>query len=113
MAVAEALIDREELVAEEIKQLIDEADARRVAKKVIDEFEPLLGASNGHRNGNGKNGNGHLLVGSSSGTSGQGTPIPPQTDSTTSSYSSDGGTSTTHSMQLPSQDDDRLFFLGG
>ncbi len=49
IAVAEALIEREELVAEDIKQLIDEADARRVAKTVLSEFEPLLGTnSNGH-----------------------------------------------------------------
>ncbi|QBD79960.1 AAA family ATPase [Ktedonosporobacter rubrisoli] len=51
IAVAEALIEREELVAEEIKQLIEEADARGVVKTVFTEFEPLL--SNGH--------NGHLL----------------------------------------------------
>jgi cell division protease FtsH len=57
IAVAEALIERNELVAEEIKQLIDEADARRVAKRVISKFEPLLEA--GH-NGNGSNG--HALV---------------------------------------------------
>ncbi len=57
IAVAEALIERSELVAEEIKQLIDEADARHVARRVISEFEPLLEA--GH-NGNGSNG--HALV---------------------------------------------------
>jgi len=49
MAVAEALIEREELIADEIKQLIDEADARRVIKTVFSDFEPLLGtSSNGH-----------------------------------------------------------------
>ncbi len=62
MAVAEALIEREELIADEIKQLIDEADARRVVKTVLSDFEPLLGTSNnssgyaltnGHGNGNG------------------------------------------------------------
>ncbi|HLZ61978.1 MAG TPA: AAA family ATPase [Ktedonosporobacter sp.] len=61
MALAEALIDRDELVAEEIKEIIDAADARQVAKKVMSEFQPLLGAGsngNGH-NGNGHNGNGH------------------------------------------------------
>jgi ATP-dependent Zn protease len=57
IAVAEALIERNELVAEEIKQLIDEADARRVARRVISEFEPLLQAGN-----NGKDSNGHALV---------------------------------------------------
>jgi ATP-dependent Zn protease len=54
IAVAEALIDREELVADEIKALIDEADARRVAKTIISEFEPLLET--------GSNGNGHALT---------------------------------------------------
>lgn len=54
MAVAEALIEREELVADEIKQLIDEADARRVMKTVISEFEPLLSTGS-----NGKSHNGH------------------------------------------------------
>jgi ATP-dependent Zn protease len=57
IAVAEALIEHDELLADEIKRLIDEADARRVAKQVISEFEPLLQAG---RNGNGSNG--HALV---------------------------------------------------
>jgi ATP-dependent Zn protease len=50
IAVAEALMEHEDLVADEIKSLIDEADARRVAKQIITEFEPLLEAesSNGH-----------------------------------------------------------------
>jgi len=63
IAVAEALIERDELVAEEIKQLAEEADARRVARAVLSEFEPLIG--NGHKNGNGKsNGaNGQTLIG--------------------------------------------------
>ncbi len=54
MAVAEALIEREELIADEIKQLIDEADARRVVKTVLSDFEPLLGTSN--------NSNGYTLT---------------------------------------------------
>jgi len=52
IAVSEALIERNELIAEDIKQLIDEADARRVAKQIISEFEPLLESS----------GNGHVLA---------------------------------------------------
>ena len=116
MAVAEALIERDELVADEIKQLIDEADARRVAKKVINDFEILLsnGNGNGHSNGK-KNGNGHLLIGSSSSAGGAGsqeTTNPPQIDSTASSYSDDG-TGNTNSMRLPPQDNDPLFFMGG
>jgi len=59
MAVAEALIEREELIADEIKQLIDEADARRVVKTVFSDFEPLLGTGS---NGNGHNGNGYVLA---------------------------------------------------
>lgn len=66
IAVAEALIEREELVADEIKQLIDEADARKTMKSVMTDFEPLLGlpeVKNGHAatvaNGNG-NGTGAI-----------------------------------------------------
>ncbi|GAC1391579.1 MAG: AAA family ATPase [Ktedonobacteraceae bacterium] len=59
MAVAEALIEREELIADEIKQLIDEADARRVVKTVFSDFEPLLGTGS---NGNGHNGHGYVLT---------------------------------------------------
>jgi ATP-dependent Zn protease len=65
IAIAEALIEQDELIAEEIKQLIDEADARRVAKVVISDFEALLGNGNGHSNG--KNGNGYALIGGNSG----------------------------------------------
>jgi cell division protease FtsH len=69
IAVAEALIERDELVADEIKQLIDEADARRVSKKVLSDFEAILG--NGDARGNGhSNGSGYSLAGGlSDGTS--------------------------------------------
>jgi ATP-dependent Zn protease len=64
IAVAEALIERNELVAEEIKQLIDEADAGKVAKEVLNDFEALLGSSNGNgHNGYSKGKNGYALVG--------------------------------------------------
>jgi cell division protease FtsH len=57
IAVAEALIEKDELVSDEIIELIQEADARQVAKQVLSDFQPLLtGSSNG--NGNGHNGNG-------------------------------------------------------
>jgi len=70
IAVAEALIERDELVADEIKQLIDEADAKRVAKTVLTEFEPLLGPL-----GNGNGHNGHLLTaGSNNGNGSAGSP---------------------------------------
>jgi ATP-dependent Zn protease len=60
IAVAEALIEHDELVAEDIKKLIDEADARRVAKQIINEFEPLLETGSSNGNGNGRNG--HVLA---------------------------------------------------
>ncbi|GCE10277.1 AAA family ATPase [Tengunoibacter tsumagoiensis] len=48
MAVAEALIEHDELVAEEIKSLIDNADARTAAQAVFNDFQPLLdSATNG------------------------------------------------------------------
>ena len=62
IAVAEALIERDELIADEIKQLIDAADSRKVMKSVLNDFEPLLGLpesktvatnGNGHSNGTG------------------------------------------------------------
>ena len=71
MAVAEALIEREELIADEIKQLIDEADARRVLKTVLSNFEPLLEISS---NGNGHNGNGYML--SNGHSNGASLPVP-------------------------------------
>jgi ATP-dependent Zn protease len=64
IAVAEALIERDELVGDEIKALIDEADARRVSRVVLSDFEPLLNNGNGHTNG--KNANGYALVGEAS-----------------------------------------------
>jgi len=49
IAVAEALIERDELIAEEIKELIDTADARKAVQTVLSEFIPLLEAgSNGN-----------------------------------------------------------------
>jgi len=57
IAVADALIEKDELVSDEIIALIQEADARQVAKQVLSDFQPLLtGSSNG--NGNGHNGHG-------------------------------------------------------
>lgn len=69
IAVAEALIARDELLADDIKNLVDEADARKVVHAVFTEFEPLLEAgSNGHSgNGNGHNGNGSILIGNGQG----------------------------------------------
>ena len=63
IAVAEALIEDDELVAEDLKRIIDEADARRVTRLVMSEFEDVLSNGNGHKNGHG---NGHTLVASTS-----------------------------------------------
>ncbi len=73
IAIAEALIERDELIAEEIKEIIEESDAQRVAKKILVEFEPLLGASS---NGNGHNGNGYALSGSGNGNGTGSLPVP-------------------------------------
>lgn len=54
IAVAEALVEHDELVADDIKRLIDEADARQVAKQIMGDFQPLLtSGTNGHSNGDG------------------------------------------------------------
>src|SRR6266568_1419021 len=99
-AVAEELIERNELVADEIKQLIDDADARRVSRVIISDFEPMLG--NGHSNG--KNG-GYALAGSTG--NGQTTETP--TDSQPLPFS-DGQTS---NVQLPPTNPGPSFFVGG
>jgi cell division protease FtsH len=104
-AVAEALIERDELVAEDIKQLIDEADARRVSKVVVSDFEPILG--NGHSNG----GNGYALAGShGNGSSGDGHVIDtPRADSQPLTFTGDQ----VSDMQLPPENPGPLFFIGG
>jgi len=112
IAIAEALIERDELVADEIKQLIEEADARQVAKKVLSDFEPVLG------NGNGKNRNGRtpLVAGSSNGSS---KPLVQPQSPSTPLRSSDSGLSSTGSagnvsdIQLPPADDGMSFLVDG
>lgn len=111
IAIAEALIERDELVADEIKKLIDEADARQVAKKVLADFEPVLG------NGNAKNGNGKTLVaGSGNGSSSK--PLTQPHIPSTPLRSSDGGMSTGSTgnvgdIQLPPTDDSMSFLVDG
>ena len=70
IAVAEGLIERDELLAEDIKELIDAADARKVARTILEEYQPLLEAgTNGHNRHNGHNGsNGHTKIGTGNGT---------------------------------------------
>src|SRR6266699_1297268 len=106
IAVAEALIERDELVGEEIKQLIDEADAKRVTRLFMSEFDEVLGIGNGngHKNGNGTNG--YALV------NGDGHVIdaPKIVESTPPADASTGNIdmSNTHF-----DDSDPLFFMGG
>ncbi len=116
MAVAESLIERDELVADEIKQLIDEADARRVNKIVNSQFEELLGTGNGNGHSNGTNGNGYALIGghnNDSNGSGNGNLIEaPKTDSTTLP-SADSERGNIPGMQTRLDDDGLLFYLEG
>ena len=104
MAIADALIERDELTAEEIEELIKEADARRVNRVVISDFEPVLG--NGHSNGknggyalagrNGGNGDGHLIEA-------------PHADEQPQAFSDDQ----TSKTQLPPLNEGPSFFAGG
>src|SRR5436305_7329222 len=107
IAVAEALIDRDELVADEIKALIDEADANRVVKVVISDFEAVLG--NGHSNG--KTATGYALIGESGNGSGNTSLIEgPRIDASpsSSSYTLDSETS---SLKLPFPGDGPSSFI--
>ena len=104
IAVAEALIERGELVAEDIEKLINEADARRVTRVVVSDFEQILG--NGH--GNGKNGGYTLSGGRSNGSTGNGhlidaPKIDAQPFSDTQAQTSD--------IQAPPADEGPLFLM--
>ncbi len=107
IAVAEALIERDELIADEIKALIDEADAKRVAKVVISDFEAVLG--NGHSNG--KTGTGYALIGESGNGSGNTSLIEgPRIDASASSSLSTPD-SETSSLKLPFTGDGPSSFI--
>jgi cell division protease FtsH len=108
MAVAEALIERDELVAEEIKHLIDEADARRVSKTVLADFEIVPGNGNGHTNGRS---NGYALVsGQSDGTD---QPVDAPKADSTETFSQGSETGTTSITEMLPKDQGPLFFMGG
>jgi len=96
IAVAEALMEREELVADEIKQLIDEADAKRVAHAIFSDFEDLLSNGNGHSNGN------TVYSGSANGNGNTSSSDSPVRDASASSQSFNSEASST---QLPFTDD--------
>ena len=106
IAVAEALIERDELIADEIKALIDEADAKRVAKVVISDFEAVLG--NGHSNG--KTATGYALIGESGNGSGNTSLIEgPRIDASPSSSSTPD--CETSSLKLPFTGDGPSSFI--
>lgn len=62
VAIAEALIERDELMADDIKSIIDDADARKVTQAVFSEFTPLLEAGTNSHSHNGTHTNGHVQV---------------------------------------------------
>ena len=107
IAVAEALIERDELIADEIKALIDEADAKRVAKVVISDFEAVLG--NGHSNG--KTGTGYALIGESGNGSGNTSLIEGPRIDASPSLSSSTPDSETSSLKLPFTGDGPSSFI--
>ena len=111
MAVAESLIERDELVAEEIKQLIDEADAKRVLKTILADFEVVAGNGNGHTNGTT---NGYALVGEHSNGNSSDTALidAPKTDEV-ENFSPGGETSTLRTKEIFPKDVDPFFFMGG
>ncbi|WP_069804236.1 AAA family ATPase [Thermogemmatispora onikobensis] len=53
IAVAESLIEREELTPEEVEELINEADAHRVTVQLLPELAPVLGLSQEQTDGDG------------------------------------------------------------
>ncbi len=111
MAVAESLIERDELVAEEIKQLIDEADAKRVLKTVLADFEIVAGNGNGHTNGTT---NGYALVGDhSNGNSNDQLLIDAPKTETVENFSPGGETGIVTTSEIFSKDSGPFFFMGG
>ena len=111
IAVAEALIEHDELVAEDLKRLIDEADARRVTRLVMSEFEDVLSNGNGHKNG--KNGNGHILVGSPGNGDGSYDETTRTIESTILPVDETGGGFSMSNQALPSDDEGPTLFMGG
>jgi len=111
MAVAESLIERDELVAEEIKQLIDEADAKRVLKTVLADFEIVASNGNGHSNGST---NGFALVGehSNGNSNDEALNDAPKTDRM-ENFSLEGDIDTLKTKEIFPKDAGPFFFMGG
>ncbi|HXX79548.1 MAG TPA: AAA family ATPase [Ktedonobacteraceae bacterium] len=111
MAVAETLIEHDELVAEEIKQLIDEADAKRVLKTVLADFEVVASNGNGRTNGTT---NGYAMVGESNNGNGNDQTIvdAPKTDGI-EHFSPVRETDIITTNNMYPKDADPFFFMGG
>jgi cell division protease FtsH len=111
MAVAEALIERDELVAEEIKHFIDEADAKRVLKTVLADFEVVASNGNGHTNGHT---NGYAKVGESNKGNGNDQTIvdAPKTDGI-EQFTPIREENTIKTNNMYPNDADPFFFMGG
>jgi cell division protease FtsH len=109
MAVAETLIEHDELVAEEIKHLIDEADAKRVVRTVLADFEIVASNGNGHTNGKT---NGYAQVGDHSNGNDQLLIEAPKTE-TVENISPGGEMGTMSTGEKFPRDDGQFFFLGG
>jgi cell division protease FtsH len=107
MAVAESLIERDELVAEEIKQLIDEADAKRVVRTVLADFEIVASNGNGHTNGTT---NGYALVGDHSNDQ---LLIDAPKTGTEENFSPAAETGTITAGEIIPKDAGPFFFMGG
>ncbi len=107
MAVAESLIERDELVAEEIKQLIDEADAKRVVRTVLADFEIVASNGNGHTNGTT---NGYALVGDHSNDQ---LLIDAPKTGTEENFSPAAKTGTITAGEIIPKDAGPFFFMGG
>ncbi len=109
MAVAESLIERDELVAEEIKQLIDEADAKRVLKTVLADFEIFASNGNGNGHSNGST-NGYVLIGEhSNGNSNDEALI----DNQVENFSLEDDINSLKTKEIFPKDAGPFFFMGG
>jgi cell division protease FtsH len=109
IAIAEALIEQDELVAEQIKQLIDEADAKRVLKNVLADFDVVASNGNGHTNGKT---NGYALVGEHSNGNDQTIIDAPKTDGV-EHFSPMSETDIMKTKDIFPKDVDPFFFMGG
>ena len=97
--------------AREIKQLIDEADAKRVLKTALADFEVVASNGNGHTNGTT---NGYAMVGESNNGNGNDQTIvdAPKTDGI-EHFSPIKETDNVKTNSMYPKDADPFFFMGG